>query len=224
MIIPEYLGVIKLFRRYCLGTYRWYNERMRSAKITFIFRWVSYILSPPLVFAVLGFGVALVEAPGWRGLWLGVVYGFFVSLLPLAVPVYLVRSGRAADIHMSDQRLRRVPYLVSTLSSAFAWMLLRIAGAPAELNALAFVSVVGLGSLGVLNQVSLVSSHAAAITMAAAFTGIVYGWQIGVWIVPLVVVVFVARWYLGRHTPAELLSGLVTGVFVALFTVIIGIT
>ena len=195
---------------------------MENARLKLVFRWLSYILSPPMVFAVLGFGVALVEAPGWRGLGLGVLYGFFVSLLPLAVPVYLVRSGRAVDIHMSDQRVRRVPYLVGTVSSALAWMLLRITGAPPELNTLTFMTVIGLGSLGAINQVSLVSSHAAAISMAAAFTGMVYGWGAALWILPLVVIVLLARWYLGRHTPAQLLSGILVGGGVVAFLSLLG--
>ena len=69
----------------------------------------STVVSPPVMFAVLGLAVAWKELPFWEGLLWAAVYGFWVSLMPILVVAYMLRIGRISDLHMSNTKERRIP-------------------------------------------------------------------------------------------------------------------
>jgi hypothetical protein len=76
-------------------------------------RHFSNVVSPPVMFAVLGLTLALHVLPVLPALLWAAVYGFFVSLAPILFVLYLLRTGRIAELHMSDTRERHLPYLVA---------------------------------------------------------------------------------------------------------------
>lgn len=174
-------------------------------------RRVSDILSPPLVFAVYGFALAVICWPEWRGVIWGLVYGFLISLLPLFSVIYLVRTGRATDIHISDQRQRRIPYLFSIFGAILVYILVQLLSGPVLLGVLAAGNVIGLSVLALINQFWLISNHAASISMVTVFSGLLYGLPIVLLLTPLVVLICLARWFLRRHTISQLIGGLIVG-------------
>jgi hypothetical protein len=174
-------------------------------------RVISNLASPPMVSAVLGFITALATMPFLSGLVWGFVFGFFVSLVPLLTVVYLLRTGRVHDLHLETAKDRRVPYLVGVLGSAASFILVMLFEGPIELSLLALANLVGLVLLGVINNVWLISSHMAAITMGAFFIAYLFGWKSLVVMVPLVALVFAVRYFLQRHTIMQLLAGMAVG-------------
>jgi hypothetical protein len=174
-------------------------------------RRVSDILSPPLVFAVFGAILAITSQPNLSGLLWAVYYGFLISLLPLFSVIYLVRTGQAKDIHISDQRQRRIPYLFSIFGAVLVYITVRLFPGPPLLGSLAAGNIIGLSALALINQVWLISNHTASITMVTVFTGLVFGGMAALVLVPLVVVVFLARWFLRRHTLSQLVAGVLVG-------------
>lgn len=186
-------------------------------------RFVSDILSPPMVYALLGFVVALASLPSWLGLAWGALYGFFVSLIPILVVIYMLKSGRIQDMHMSDTRQRRLPYLVGIVGALVAYGLISWLAGPPLLVSLAAGTVIGLTAMGVINNFWLISNHMGSITMAALFIAFGFGFAAGLATAPLVVLVFLARWTLRRHTLTQLFAGMAVGVLTVWILVFIGL-
>ncbi|MFM8321173.1 MAG: hypothetical protein ACKOC5_09690 [Chloroflexota bacterium] len=180
-------------------------------------RLFSNLLSPPAVSAALGFAVAWKQHGFWPGALRGLVFGALVSLAPLILVVYLYKTGRISDLHMSRSLSQRhLPYLAAFLSAlaAFlvfaAWEGLRRPGLPA-LTGLAACSTVCLGLLGVINRAWLISNHTASIMLAALYTVFLYGAPAAWLILPLVALVIWSRWLLDKHTPLQMAAGLLVG-------------
>ena len=171
----------------------------------------SNLCSPPLVSAVLGFVIAWAELPFWPGFVWGATFGSLISLVPVLVVVYLLKTGRVSDLHMRHQHERHLPYLISFAGAVLALLVtLAVDGSPL-LRGLALCNVVGLGALGIINVYWLISNHSATIMMAAAFVGTAFGTLAGLTLTPLVALTIWARLSLRRHTPAQLIAGLLVG-------------
>jgi len=172
----------------------------------------SNLFSPPAVLAALGFIVAWQEHPFWAGALRAVIYGALASLLPLALVIYLVKTGRVGDLHMSlSPQQRRIPYLVGFLGALLAFFLFYSWGDSPLLTALAACNVLGLGALGLINNFWLISNHTASAMLVAVFSAYIFGWQTGLWLLLLVGLVIWSRWQLGKHTFSQLAAGLLVG-------------
>ena len=171
----------------------------------------SDIFSPMSVFAMLGFAVSQVGTTFWAGLAWGLLHGVLVSLVPILFILYLLKTGRIADLHMMNRRERHWPYLVGTVTSLLALALVRLLGGPHLLQTLLVCNVAGLALLGLINAFWQVSSHVASITSAVLFSGFAFGPAVGVALSPLVAATFAARLFLRRHTFMQLVAGLGVG-------------
>jgi len=175
-------------------------------------RIISDVVSPPMVYAFLGFVFAWASLPFWQGLLWGALYGFFVSLLPLLSVIYLLKTGRVGDLHMSDNHQRRIPYLIGISGAIFAFATIYLFKGPDLLESLAIGTIIGLTTLSAINYAWLISNHMASITMAVLLIGSVFGLIFGLALIPFILAVFYARWVLGRHTILQLLAGMAVGV------------
>lgn len=174
-------------------------------------RILSNIISPPIMFAVTGVVLGIHERPFWPGLAWGLVYGFMVTLTPMFVIFYLMRSGHITDLHMSATRERHIPYLTSVVSGAIAYGVLTVLDGPVLLRCLAVLSVITLGALGLINTRWLISIHAAAAAATWLIATLVFGWVVGLILLPLLILISWIRLYLKRHTPAQVLAGIALG-------------
>lgn len=197
------------------------STRSREAAVR-IARIYSDVFSPMSVFAMLGFAIAWLSAPFWPGLAWGALHGVLVSLVPILFIIYLLKTGRIADLHMMDRRERNLPYLVGACCSIAALLLVHVLRGPELLRALLISNVAGLALLGLINTVWQVSSHVASITSAVLFSAFAFGRLVGLALAPLVVVTFVARLFLRRHTTAQLVAGLALGAAPVLALVSVG--
>ncbi len=171
----------------------------------------SDVVSPMVVFAVLGFAVVWVDTPFWAGLAWGILHCVFVSLAPMLFIVYLLKTGRIADLHMRNRHERHLPYLVGTGCALIALVIARALGGPRLLQVLLISNVVGVASLGLINAFWQISSHVASIASATLFAGFVFGPLVSVALAPMVGLTFLARLYLRRHTLAQLVAGVALG-------------
>lgn len=177
-------------------------------------RLFSNVVSPPVIFALLGLALALAELPLLPGLFWAAVYGFWVSLAPILYVVYLLHTGRIGDLHMSVTGERRSPYIVGVLGAIVALVVIVVFDGPALLTCLAIFSTITLTALALITHFWLISIHAASIAAAALIMGLVYGVGAALLLLPLVAVVSWVRLYLRRHTPAQVAAGLALGVSV----------
>ena len=183
----------------------------------------SNLVSPPVMFAGLGLAFGLYALPGWAGFLWAAVYGLLVSLAPILVVLFLLRSGRIAELHMSNTRERNIPYLSAILFAGIAYGLIAEFGGPELLRCLALFNVIELIMLTVINHFWLISLHATGAIASAVLLGLVFGWPIGLLVgIPLVVSVCWVRLFLKRHTVAQVVAGLGLGTAVVLVLVPFG--
>lgn len=163
------------------------------------------------MFALLALALAWRELPFWSGLLWAAVYGFFVSLAPILFVLYLLRTGRIVELHMSNTRERHLPYLVATTGSLVVLILLLLFDGPSLLRCLAFFNILVLALLGMINTRWLISFHTTAATAFVAVMGLVFGLWVALLLLPVLVLLVVVRLYLKRHTVAQIVGGLLLG-------------
>ena len=186
-------------------------------------RGYSNLFSPPSLYAVYAFVLALQSMPFWRGVLHAALFGVFASLLPVLFIVYLLRRGKVRDLHISSTRERQTPYLVGIAGAAVALGLLRVLESPPLLLGFALSDLLALSALAVFNRFWLVSAHMTGVTLIVTFTGFVFGQISALWLSPLIVITFAVRLYLRRHNPAEMIGGALLGSGIAFGLASLGI-
>jgi membrane-associated phospholipid phosphatase len=174
-------------------------------------RILSNIISPPIMFALLGLALGVHERSIWPGLGWGIVYGLLIALIPMLVILYLLRIGRVSELHMSATNERHIPYVTSVITGTLAYAILVFFDGPILLRCLAILSVITLGTLGLINTQWLISIHATAAAATWMIATLVFGWITGLILLPLLVLIASIRLYLKRHTPAQVLAGIALG-------------
>ena len=178
-----------------------------------IARLFSNIVSPPVIFAVLGLALSLQALPLTEALIWAAINGFVLSLLPILFVLWLLRTGRIGELHMSNTDERHLPYFVAVVCGVLMYGIVAIFDGPQMLQCLALFDILALSALGIINTRWLISFHATAISAAWVIIGLVFGWTASLLVLPFVIAVIVVRLYLKRHSPAQIIAGLVLGVF-----------
>jgi hypothetical protein len=181
-------------------------------------RLVSDVLSPPVVWAVLAFPIALKDAASQAQalLWAS-VYVLLICLLPVAYIGYMVWRGHISDMHMQKREQRIRPFIVSILCTGFAWGVLRLLGAPPLLPLFALFALVQMIVMALITLMWQISMHTMSITGATITTNLLFGFVPALLTVPLVLLVGAARLNLKRHTPAQILAGTLVGALIPAF-------
>jgi membrane-associated phospholipid phosphatase len=179
-------------------------------------RVLSNVISPPTMFAVTGLALGVYERGWWPGLGWGALYAIIISLTPMLVIVYLLRTKRISDLHMSATRERHIPYLVAAASGAAVYGLLTLLNGPALLRCLAIFTVVTLTALALINSRWLISIHATAAAATWLIITLVFGATASLILLPVAVLICYVRLYLRRHTVPQVLAGAALGLSVVL--------
>lgn len=182
----------------------------------------SNVISPPVIFALMGLALAWKELSFWPGFIWAAVYGFWVSLMPILVVVYLLRTKRISDLHMSHVKERRIPYASSVLGSIIAYLIIQFGGGPPLLFCLSIFSIVSLATLGIITEFWLISIHATSIAAASLVGTLVFGLGALFIMLPWVVLVSWMRLYLRRHTISQVVAGLSLGTLLVLIMTGVG--
>ena len=180
-------------------------------------RFISDVLSPPVIWGFLAFPIAFREAdsPEQALVW-ALTYCLMVCVLPAAFIGLMVWRGHITDMHMEVRQERIRPFLVSLIGTGIAWGMLRLMGAPPLLPMFAVVSFILLTTMLIVTTVWQISMHSMSITCAVVATGALYGVVPALLVSPLIPVVGVARIKLRRHTLAEVVAGGFVGGFVTM--------
>jgi membrane-associated phospholipid phosphatase len=177
---------------------------------------VSDVVSPPVVWTVIAFPLALAtdQVTGSDAVTTATLYGFIVCWLPVMFIGWMVRCGHITDIHMKVRKQRILPFGVSITCSAGGLGLLWLLKASSVLLLFGTATLLGLVLMAVVTIFWQISIHAMSISSAVMVTAIVFGASAALWLVPLIPVVAAARLKLNRHTPAQLLAGGAVGALV----------
>lgn len=182
----------------------------------------SNVVSPPVIIALLGLALSLKELPNMQGFVWALIFGFWVSLMPILLVVYLLRTGRITDLHMNTRRERRLPYITSVVGAVIALLFIQIFSGPEYLRCLAIYSVIVLTFMAIITHYWMISIHSSSIAAATLIAGLVFGLWVALVLLPLVVLVSWVRIYLRRHTWAQVFAGMGLGVSVVLVMAIGG--
>lgn len=188
-------------------------------------RFVSNVLSPPLVWAVMAFPIALRDAEVKAdGVAWAMIYTILVCLMPLLYIAWMVRRGMITDIHMRVRQERFRPFLVSLGFAGLAWWVLRLMDTPDVVPLFALFSLMQLAVMAIITLVWQISMHTMSISGAVVAVGALFGWFPALILTPLVVLVAAARLKLQRHTLAQVIAGVMVGVLIPalLFTMNLG--
>ena len=175
-----------------------------------------------MIFAVLGLALSLEEMPSLEGFIWAAIFGFWVSLAPILVVVYMLNTGRIGDLHMSSTKERQIPYLASVGGAAIALALVAGFGGPELLRCLALFSFIVLAALAIITRFWLISIHATSIVSAALISGMVFGLGVAILLIPLILIVCYVRIYLRRHTLTQVVAGAFLGIITAWLVVLTG--
>ncbi len=213
-----------------MSTPRDRNVGNRTGLVKFA-RVFSNVVSPPVMFAVLGIVFAFHgQSPFFqdgRLFWINfgwaAVYGFLASLGPILVVLYLLKTGRISELHMSNTSERHIPYATAVIFAAIAFGLISWFDGPELLRCLALFNIVELIALALINIYWLISIHTTGIMATFVLIGLVFGWNVSlIAVLPFVAAVTWVRLYLKRHTPAQVTAGMVLGVVSVLSLTLVG--
>ncbi len=146
--------------------------------------------------------------------WAVITVGFLVGL-PLLYIVRGLRRGTISDLHVGDLAQRRRPFLVAVFGAALAGLVLRLAGAPDDLQLGAAAVVINGGLFGLISLRWKISMHPSTLAACAVLCGMVlHPWWFAVLLlVPLVMWARVRR---RRHDWAQgIIATLLSGGLVA---------
>ncbi|MFO7662550.1 MAG: hypothetical protein R6X18_08135 [Chloroflexota bacterium] len=189
------------------------GDRVGAVRVA---RHISNIISPPTMFAAIGLALGAYERPILPGLAWGFLYALIVTLTPMMVITYLLRTGRIEDLHMSRTSDRHIPYLVAVLSGIIAYLVVYLFDGPDLLQCLAMLNIITLGALGIINTRWLISIHATAAGATWLIATLIFGPVVSLILLPLVILICYIRLFLLRHTLAQILAGVVLGLTIVL--------
>ncbi|MFK7802247.1 MAG: hypothetical protein AB8G95_11485 [Anaerolineae bacterium] len=188
-----------------------FNKQARIGRVLFARRYSNYV-SPPTIYAALGFAICFSVMPFWTAIGWGIVYGLLVSLLPILVVLAMLYFGYVEELHMSNTRERRIPYLAAIFGSLVMWGLAYTFELEDRVLHLAIFNVINLVMLFLITIYWLISMHTAGAAAFSALVGVIWGWIPAFLIgLPVLVSVTVARLYLRRHSPAQAAAGIILG-------------
>ena len=181
---------------------------------------VSLFISPPLVWAVWVFSIALSFTPQpAAALFFGTVYALTVCLLPMLFIARRVRAGKISDLHMRESHERYAPYSLAIIAAAFTGLVFAHFGAHPVLLTITLVSIVELSLMLLGTFFNHISLHAMAMTSIASATTILYGFSQSLIFIPFILLVVLARLALKRHTPVQIMIGVLIGALTPLAVV-----
>ena len=162
------------------------------------------------------------ELPSIQGFLWASLYGFWVSLAPILVVLYMLKTGRISDLHMSSIGDRQIPYVASVVGAIIALALISFFDGPELLRCLALFSFIELAALAIITRFWLISIHATSIVAAAIISGLVFGVWAAIALLPLIFIVGYVRIYLRRHSLTQVLAGSLLGVITVWLVTVFG--
>lgn len=189
---------------------------------TYLFA-LLFIITPDLV------GVSAFELPALGSLLLLLFLNTFIA--PALVVYYFQKMGIISTMHVDDLAERRLPYLAcitiyGIATYLFGWKLQPIAELAPQIAIILGAATISLLIVTVVSLFWKISAHATGIGGSLGMlTGLLIRHDEAQLLIPLIFTVLIAGWllsarlHLNAHTPAQILVGVICGVFVSSLTV-----
>ena len=173
---------------------------------------VSLVISPPVVWGIWFSLIALDVTPSRAAaLVYAAVFTLMVCILPISFVACMVRLGKIGDLHMRESRERYIPYLIAIIAGALTEIFFLRFDAHPVLVIVALVSIVELTLMLLGTFFIHISLHAMAVSSMISATAILFSVGQSLFLLPVVLLVVLARLVLRRHTPAQIMAGILIG-------------
>lgn len=173
------------------------------------------ILALPLFFAVsLATAPDLLHALGW---WCILAMG--ISVGPLLFIRYGVRRGSFSDAHVSIRAQRLIPLSFGLLCMGLVLVIVWVTGAPRPLSAAVVAALAAAGSATAITHLAKykLSLHLVGVSGSLTVCVLLFGTS-ALLLLPLLPIVFWARWKVGAHTFDQVATGGLLAVLVTVAT------
>ena len=172
----------------------------------------SLILSPPVVWAVWVYSVSLSRTTNRSNMVIfASLFVISICVAPMVFIAYKVRNGKISDMHMRESRERYIPYSIAIIAGIITEFALLHFAADPILLLVTLVSIVELTIMLVVTFFIHASLHAMAMSSIISATTLMFGLTRSLVLVPLLMLVVLARLVLKRHTAAQILVGALIG-------------
>lgn len=175
-------------------------------------RVISDVVSPPVVWAIMTFPIAFRDAESnTRGILWAAIYVFMVCILPVLYIVWLVKRGHVTDIHLPRRQERIRPFLMTIACSIAVLGLFRLMNVSRTMDFYAMSTLLQVILLALITMIWQISIHTMSISGVVVTIGIWFSGLLALFLIPLVLVVSLARLQLGRHTVPQVVAGAALG-------------
>jgi len=172
----------------------------------------SDLFSPPIVWTIVAIPIAFYKAsPQSAALAWVTLYIFMVCFLPSIFIFWGLKRGTISDLHMQMRQERIRPMVFSLVSAVITLTILLAVNASPIMRMFAVATVVQVAVMLVITSVWQISIHMISMSGMTVTVGLLFGIMPVLIMVPLMVLVAMARLKLERHTPAEIIAGTIVG-------------
>ena len=173
---------------------------------------VSLFISPPIVWGIWVFWIALSVTPSRiAALLYASIFTLMICILPILFVACMVKLGKIGDLHMRESRERYIPYLLAIIAGIVTEIVFLQFGAHPILVIITLVSIVELTLMLLGTFFNHISLHAMAMTSMISATAILFGFSQSLIFIPVLLAVVLARLVLNRHTPVQIIAGILIG-------------
>jgi len=174
---------------------------------------ISQVASPPVLLSVAMAVQAAVTRDSRAWLW-AAVYVCCAVPVPVVFLLRQIRHETVADLEIGRREERLRPQLVTAAFLGLAWIVLLVGSAPPPMSNLAGILWIQATVILVVTVFWKISVHCATAAVAAMLTWRLFGAAVPAFLG--VGVMAWSRWRLRRHTPAQILGGILLGIAVFL--------
>jgi len=187
-------------------------------------RFVSDVVSPPVVWGIFAIVTAVYEAEtlSQAALW-ALVYVLLVCVMPVIFIAVRVKQGKITDIHMPLRKERFLPFVVTLLGALIAAVLLYLLSAARAMQLLSIATIIQVTLMAVITLYWQISVHMICISGMVILVGMWFGPLYSGLLSPLVLIVGMARLVLKRHNMRQVIIGALVGsISIAAFFAAVG--
>jgi membrane-associated phospholipid phosphatase len=181
----------------------------RSGSLYMVARVISDVLSPAAL-AVPGLMLGVWASGDPSTFRYALLYFAFAVPVPMLYVIWLLKTGRVADIHLPNRHERVGPFAVASAAALAGVVALVFIGAPAVFVAPIIAALIQTLLLFAITLAWQISIHTSTSAGLATFAALSIGGG-AILFSLLVPIVMWARLYLKRHTLAQTLAGAALG-------------
>jgi len=168
---------------------------------------VSMILSPYvtaavfIVLIVYRYSESFTQFLPWM-----LTFFFFGIVIPGSYILWLMELKKINDIHIANQKDRRIPFIITGISSLAGAILLSVFGAARQVVLISMIWAANAIAIALITQAWKISVHMAMFSAVATITVVLFGWHMW-WLYLLLIPLAWSRIYRKCHTLWQTTAG-----------------